>query len=234
MPIHIRAKEGEVAKNVLLPGNPDRAKYIAEKFLKDAKLYTDYRQMFGYTGTYNGVQCSVQATGMGAPSAGIVIEELLQLKAENFIRIGTCGSLQPNIGLSSTILVNAACPLDGCSMDIAFPGFVPTSDIFLNNKIIEMSEKLNIPVKVGNVGTMNLFYDSRTELIDKMEKFGILALEMECAIIFTILKRENKKACALLTVSDLIKENKRADPSVIAKGVDNSVILALEAFVSIS
>src|ERR671917_1633279 len=112
-PVHVRAEPGELAQSVLLPGDPRRAKYIAENFFEDAKLVTEERGMLGYTGAYKGAPVSVQATGMGCPSAAIVTEELVQLGAKNLLRVGTCGSYHPEMKLGDLVVATAAAPQDG-------------------------------------------------------------------------------------------------------------------------
>ncbi len=232
MPIHVRAADGDVARAVLLPGNPDRAEHIAQTFFKDARRYTHYRRMDGYTGTFEGIPVSVQTTGMGCPSASIICEELSQLGARTFVRIGTCGAIQPHIGLGDFIVATAACPCNEVSEALTgVPRFAPAADFGLVRAAVDAAEKRGARVHTGVVGTMDLFYDPRTALYEALRENGVLALEMEASAVLTIASRPGHRGACLLTVSDLIETQTRAEADALQAGVDSMIAVALEAIV---
>ncbi len=232
MPIHVRANKGDFAKYCLLPGNPDRAKYVAEKFFDNPKLVTEYRRMFGYTGTYKGIPVSVQTTGMGCPSAAIITEELIMLGVKNFIRIGTCGAIGKGLKLIDLIIATGSVPIDGTTKSL-FEGdpFAPVASFPIVHAAVHESEKLGIKYHTGLIATSDLFYGPDPEIGEGAEKWakrGVLAFEMEASILFSIAVRAGVNAGCLLTVSDIVSERTRAEDSEIAKGVDNMTKVALE------
>jgi len=231
MPIHIRAEKGDFAKYCLLPGNPDRAEYVAEKFLEKPKLVTEYRRMFGYTGTYKGIPVSIQTTGMGCPSAAIIMEELIMLGVKNFIRIGTCGAIGKGINLIDLIIATGSVPIDGAAKSL-FEGdpFAPVASFPIVHAAVHESEKLGIKYHTGLIATSDLFYgpEESRDRIDRWAKRGVLAFEMEASIIFSIAAKAGANSGCLLTVSDIVSGRIRADDSEIAKGVNNMTRVALE------
>ncbi len=230
MQIHIRGTAGAVADWVLLPGDPERAEQVAWSFLEEVVCYTTYRKLYGFTGVRDGQRISVQATGMGAPSAAIVCEELSRLGAKGFVRIGTCGALSPAVSLGDTIVATAACPFDGVSRGLfAGGGFVPTADFFLVRRAVSYCEELGIPFHCGPVGTMDLFYDPRQELVERLRAFGVLALEMEASAILTVAAQRGLRAACVLAVSDLIAEQKRADEALLQRAIHRMIPVALHA-----
>lgn len=234
MPTHIRASNGDVAPNVLLPGDPDRAQYIAETFFDGPERYTDYRRMEGYTGTYRGLRVSVQATGMGCPSAAIMVEELITLGARNLLRIGTCGTIQPSIELGDLIVVTGACALNGLTTAlVGVEGFAPVANHELVSAAESAARVKAMRRHLGVVATMDLFYDPRLELVENLRKYGVLALEMEASAVLTLGSRPGLRAGCLLTVSDLIASKTRATPQAIRAGVDDMVEVALGALLSL-
>lgn len=231
MPIHVRANKGDFAKYCLLPGNPDRAKYIAEKFFEKPKLVTEYRRMFGYTGTYKNIPVSVQTTGMGCPSAAIITEELIMLGVKNFIRIGTCGAIGKGLKLIDLIIATGSVPIDGTTKSL-FKGdpFAPVASFPIVHQSVHAAEKLGIKYHTGLIATSDLFYgpEESGDGAGKWAKRGVLAFEMEASILFSIAVRAGVNAGCLLTVSDIVSERIRAEDSEIAKGVENMTKVALE------
>ncbi|WP_312098149.1 purine-nucleoside phosphorylase [Niallia sp.] len=205
MSVHIGAKEHEIAETVLLPGDPLRAKYIAENFLEDAKCYNEVRNMFGYTGTYKGKRISVQGTGMGVPSISIYINELISsYNVQNLIRVGTCGAIQKDVKVRDVILAMSA-STDSQMNRLTFGGvdYAPTADFDLLKKAYDTGIEKGLSLKVGNVFTADMFYNDNSEL-EKWAKYQILAIEMESAALYTIAAKFNRKALSVLTVSDHI------------------------------
>lgn len=205
MSIHIAAKENEIAETVLLPGDPLRAKYIAENFLENATCYNEVRNMFGYTGTYKGKRISVQGTGMGVPSIAIYITELMQsYQVQNLIRVGTCGAIQKDVKVRDVILAMSA-STDSQMNRITFGhvDFAPTANFDLLKKAYDAGIKKGLNLKVGNVFTADLFYNDQADH-EKWAQHQILALEMETAALYTLAAKFGRKALSVLTVSDHI------------------------------
>ncbi len=204
---HIEAAQGDFAETVLMPGDPLRAKFIAENFLDNAKCITRVRNMFGYTGTYKGKKVSVMGSGMGVPSISIYATELYKdYGVENIIRIGSCGAVRDDIKVRDIIIGMAASTdsnvnrqrLNGCD-------FAACADFSLLHKVVNTAEKLGTKVRVGNIFTADLFYTPQFEMFATMEKYGILAVEMEAAGLYGVAAEYGKKALTVLTVSDHIK-----------------------------
>lgn len=203
MSIHIGAKKGEIAKTVLMPGDPLRAKFIAETFLKDAKCYNEVRGMYGFTGTYEGVAVSVQGSGMGVPSIGIYAHELIhEYDVQNLIRVGTCGSLQAKCGIRDVILGSAVSTTSAINKN-RFRGmdFAPTADFDLLLTAYETAKEMGKTVHVGNILCADLFYDE-TAAHKMFQEFGALAVEMECTALYTEAAKTDRRALGILTVSD--------------------------------
>jgi purine-nucleoside phosphorylase len=234
MPIHLRAERGDYAPAVLLPGDPLRARHVAEQFLDDARLVNGERGMLGYTGTYEGHPVSVQATGMGTPSASIVIAELIGLGAERLIRIGTCGGLQPFLELGDTVVALSAVPADGTSRH--YTGgepHAPTCHFGLTHGAIHAAKGLGIRPHVGAIASSDTFYDPDPGRHLRWAERGILAVEMEAAALFTIGALRAVKTACILTVSDLVAETQvaRIDDEELTRGVERMTRLALAAAV---
>lgn len=205
MSIHIAAKENEIAETVLLPGDPLRAKYIAETFLENATCYNQVRNMFGYTGTYKGQRVSVQGTGMGVPSISIYITELMQsYHVQNLIRVGTCGAIQKDVKVRDVILAMSA-STDSQMNRIIFGGidFAPTANFELLKTAYDAGVAKGLNLKVGNVFTEDLFYNDNADH-EKWAQYQILALEMESAALYTLAAKFGRRALSVLTVSDHI------------------------------
>jgi purine-nucleoside phosphorylase len=208
MSTHIGAEPGEIAERVLLPGDPLRAKWIAEAYLKDAKCYSTVRNMLGFTGTYRGVPVSVQGTGMGMPSASIYAHELInEYGARWLIRVGTCGSIQESVRLRDVIAASGAAT-DSAMNRVRFDGLVdyaPVADFELLRTAVEAAERRGVPMRVGPIMAADTFYTDRPDLYDRLADYGVLAVEMETAALYTIAARLRAQALTILTVSDHIK-----------------------------
>ena len=208
MSTHIGAKPGEIAPRVLLPGDPLRAKWIAETYLEDAKCYSNVRGMLGFTGTYEGVSVSVQGSGMGMPSASIYYHELLaEYGATSLIRVGSCGALTEDLQLRDVVAASAS-STDSAMNRVRFDGLVdyaPVASFELLRTAVDVAAALGVPVHVGQVFAADAFYTDRPDLFDRLAAYGVLAVEMESAALYTLAARFKARALTLLTVSDHIK-----------------------------
>lgn len=204
MSTHIEAKPEEIAESVLLPGDPMRAKWIAETFLDNAKCYNEVRGMFGYTGTFQGKRISVQGTGMGIPSALIYCHELINdYGVKNLIRVGSAGSYQKDINVRDIVIAMAASSNSGIN-NTRFVNcdYSPTADFDLFMKAAQYAKQNNISIKAGNVLSSDQFYEDDFNNYKKWGDFGVLCVEMEAAGLYTIAAKFNVKALAILTISD--------------------------------
>jgi DeoD family purine-nucleoside phosphorylase len=230
VPIHLRAEPGDYAEAVLLPGDPLRAKYIAETFMDDPRQVNGERGMLGYTGTFEGRPVSVQSTGMGCPTAGIVVEELAQLGAKRLLRIGTCGGLQPDLALGDLIIAMSAVPQDATATHyVGGEAHAPTAAWELVHGAAHAAKELGKSVRVGPIVSSDVFYDPDSGRAERWSKRGILAVEMEAAVIFTVGALRGLQAGCLLTVSDIIVEGEftRISDEDLRKAVDEMTELAL-------
>jgi len=230
MSIHIEAKEGDIASTVLLPGDPLRAKYIAENFLTDAICYNEVRGMYGYTGTYKGKRISVQGTGMGIPSISIYLNELItNYKAKNLIRIGSCGSMQADIKIRDVILAMSA-STDSHINKIRFNGmdYASTANFGLLKKAYDIALVKDISVKVGSVLTTDTFYHDDPNSWKHWANYGVLAVEMETAVLYTLAAKFKVNALSILTVSDSLVTKEETTSEERQKTFNQMVELALE------
>jgi len=202
---HIEAKEGEIAKTVLMPGDPLRAKFIAENFLENPVEFNGVRNMLGFTGTYNGVKVSVMGSGMGAASIGIYSYELFKFYGvENIIRVGTAGGLGGGVELKDVVIGMGASTDSNYLYQYEFAGhYAPIASYELLATAVESAKELGTKIKVGNIMTSDVFYNDHSEAYDSWVKMGILAVEMEAAALYANAVRLGKKALAILTVSDM-------------------------------
>ena len=201
---HIAAKEGDFAKTVLMPGDPLRAKFIAETFLTDAVLVNNVRGVNGYTGYYNGKRVSVMASGMGIPSMGIYSYELFNFyDIDNIIRIGTAGSIHPDLKIRNVVLAMGACTDSNYGAQYELPGtFAPIASFELLRKAVKVIEEMgNIGYKVGNVVSSDVVYSDR-QTTAAWQKMGELAIEMESAALYMNAARAGKNALTICTISD--------------------------------
>jgi DeoD family purine-nucleoside phosphorylase len=229
MPIHVRAEPGDYAEACLLPGDPLRAKYIAENFLENAEQKNSERGMLGYTGTFRGRPVSVQATGMGCPSAAIVIEELVQLGVKRLLRIGTCGGLQPDLQLGDLIVAISAIAADSTARHLVREPHAPTADWELVHGAVHAAKELGKPVRVGPIVSSDLFYNPDHDQNRRWSERGVLAVEMEAAVLFTLGALRQVQAGCLLTVSDVVVEGEfvRISDEEMRAAVDQMTELAL-------
>lgn len=202
---HIEVKDpGIIAQTVLLPGDPLRAKFIAENFLQDVVQFNTVRNMFGFTGTYKGKKISVMGSGMGMPSIGIYSYELIHFYGvKNLIRVGSCGAIQPNLNLYDIVIGMSASTNSNYLHQYDLPGtLAPTASFTLLNKAVKLLEEKGYPYHVGNILSSDVFYDDDNESWKKWAKMGTLAIEMEAAALYANASRASVNALTILTVSD--------------------------------
>jgi DeoD family purine-nucleoside phosphorylase len=230
VPIHVRAEPGEYAEACLLPGDPLRAKYIAETYLDNPVQRNSERGMLGYTGEWEGKPVSVQATGMGCPSAAIVVEELIQLGVKKLIRVGTCGGLQPDLQLGDLIVALTAVPADATAQHyVGNEPHCPTADWELVHGAVHHAKELGQAMRVGPIVSSDVFYNPDGGQYERWSDRGVLAVEMEAAILFTIGALKKVQAGCLLTVSDVVVEGefKRISDEDLRAAVDRMTRVGL-------
>ncbi len=201
---HNEAKTGDIAKTVLMPGDPLRAKFIAENYLKDVSCFNTVRNMYGYTGTFKGKKVTVMGSGMGMPSIGIYSYELYHFyDVDNIIRIGSAGGIAENVKLRDIVIGMGASTNSNYAAQFKLPGtYAPIADFGLLRKAVEAAEKMNIKTVVGNILSSDTFYDDNRDANSLWRKMNILAVEMEAAALYMNAARAGKKALCILTVSD--------------------------------
>ncbi|TKB49264.1 purine-nucleoside phosphorylase [Ferrimonas sediminicola] len=204
---HINAPAGAFAETVLFPGDPLRAKYIAETFLEDVEQVTDVRNMLGFTGTYKGKKVSVMGSGMGIPSCSIYAKELItEYGVKNIIRVGSCGAVSTDVKVRDVIIGMGACTDSGVNRT-RFKGydFAAIADYGLLSNVVKSAEASNIAVKIGNIYSADLFYTPDPEMFDIMEKMNVLGVEMEAAGLYGVAAEYGANALCVVTVSDHIR-----------------------------
>jgi purine-nucleoside phosphorylase len=235
MSVHIGAQPGEIAERVLLPGDPMRAKWIAETFLTGAKCYTEVRGMLGFTGTWQGVRVSVQGSGMGMPSAAIYTHELInEYGAQSLIRIGSCGALAMDLNLGDVIAAIGSAT-DSNMNRTRFDGLVdyaPVADFGLLRTAVDVAERRGVAMRVGPILAADAFYTDRPDLYDSLAQYGVLAVEMESAAIYTIAARYGAKALTILTVSDHIKRGEKMEAAQREQGFSDMVQIGLDTAIA--
>ncbi|PQV56719.1 purine-nucleoside phosphorylase [Defluviimonas denitrificans] len=204
MSIHIGAKPGEIAETVLMPGDPYRAKWAAETFLKDVVCINQVRGMLGFTGTWNGQRVTIQGSGMGMPSLSIYANELIRdYGAKSLIRIGSAGAMQHHVKVRDIVIAMTAStistPSRGFFKELSF---APCADFGLLEKAVAAARAKGTPTHVGGIYSADVFYDERPDLNEMMTRHGVLAVEMEAAELYTVAARHGIRALAVLTVSD--------------------------------
>jgi DeoD family purine-nucleoside phosphorylase len=235
MPIHVRAEQGEYAEAVLLPGDPLRAKYIAETFLEDVQQRNAERGLLGYTGTYKGRPVSVQGTGMGCPGATIVFEELVQLGCKKLIRVGTCGGLQPSHNLGDIIVALSAVPADSTAMHlVANEPHCPTASWSIVHEAVHVAKHSGQALHIGPIVSSDLFYNPNEGQYERWSARGVLAVEMEAAALFTVGALRGVESGCFLTVSDIVVDGvfTRISDEDMRAAVDRMTTLALEVAVA--
>jgi purine-nucleoside phosphorylase len=230
MSIHIGAKSGDIASAVLLPGDPLRAKYIAENFLENAVCYNEVRGMYGFTGLYKGQKVSVQGTGMGVPSISIYVNELIsEYQVTDLIRVGTCGGIQPNLHIPDVILAMSA-STDSQVNRLRFGGadYAPTANFGLLKRAYDVASEKKIAVNVGSVFTSDSFYHDDADYWKFWSKHGVLAIEMETAALYTLAAKFGVRALSILTVSDDLCTDQRATSEERQSAFTHMMEIALE------
>ncbi|WP_426983729.1 purine-nucleoside phosphorylase [Brevibacillus borstelensis] len=231
MSVHIGAKPNDIAETILLPGDPLRAKYIAENFLEDAVCYNTVRNMLGFTGTYKGQRVSVQGTGMGVPSISIYIHELMEsYGVQNLIRVGTCGAIQEDIKVRDVIIAMSS-STDSQVNRLRFNqvDFAPTADFDLLHKAYQAAVGRDLSVKVGSVFTSDTFYQESLDLYKKLGSYQVLAVEMETTALYTLAAQFKRKALSILTVSDHILTGEATSADERQTTFNTMIEVALEA-----
>ena len=226
---HNAAKPGDFAKTVLMPGDPLRAKFIAETYLTDPKLVTSIRNVYGYTGTYEGKRVSVMASGMGIPSIGIYSYELFNFYGvESIIRVGSAGAYHPDLKLFDIVIGMGACTNSNYAAQFNLPGtFAPIADFGLLRKAVDACEAVGARYMVGNLMSSDTFYDDDPEAWKNWRKMGVLAAEMEAAALYMNAARCGKKALAIDTISDIIGTKEEATAEQRQTAFDQMIRVAL-------
>lgn len=237
MPIHLRAEAGDYAPNVLCPGDPRRSAYIAETFFDPGyRTVNEERGMLGFTGTFDGKPISVQTTGMGCPSAGIVFEELAMLGAKRLVRVGTCGGLKDGMQMGDTVIGIAATSEDTTPLRYAqIDSYAPTATFELAETAARLSREQGATVHVGAILTSGVFYDPDPGTFARWKRTGHIGVEMEAAMMYTVAAIRGMESLAMMTVSDILEESgdtSRISDEDLKRGVDAMMRLACEVAVS--
>lgn len=227
---HITAKYGEIAKKVLMPGDPLRAKFIAEKYLQDIVCFNTVRNMFGYTGTYKGEKVSIMGSGMGMPSIGIYSYELYKFyDVDSIIRIGSAGSLRDDVHVMDIVIGMGACTNSNYVSQYKLNGtFAPIANYELLNKAVEVTKLQGKKAVVGNILSSDTFYSNDTTANDSWKKMGVIAVEMEAAALYMNAALLNKKALCMLTISDHIYLDENLSAEERQLGFSNMIEIALD------
>ncbi|MFV0515170.1 MAG: purine-nucleoside phosphorylase [Jhaorihella sp.] len=231
MTIHIGAEPGDIAETVLLPGDPYRAKWVAETFLTDPRQVNDVRGMLGYTGTWKGNRVSIQGSGMGMPSLSIYVNELIRdFGAKTLVRIGSCGGMQAHVRLRDVILAMTATSVSTPSDTILRElNFAPCADWTLLRAAVAAAEGRGVGTHVGGIYSSDVFYDERPDLNEQMVRHGILGVEMEAAELYTLAARHGCRALAVLTVSDHLLDGTALSSEDRERSLADMVEIALDA-----
>ena len=232
MSLHIEAKPGEIADRILLPGDPLRAKYIAENFFEDAKQYTGIRNILGFTGTYKGKRVSVQGTGMGIPSISIYAHELIHdYNVKKLVRVGTCGAMHKSVKLRDVVIAQATSTDSSIIRNIfGNINYAPIADYELLAAAVESAKNNSMPVKVGNVISVDRFYDDDIDN-SKLTRYGIIAVEMEAAALYTLAAEAGVQALALFTASDHLVTGERCTTEERQTSFTDMMKVALDAII---
>ncbi|MGN6578157.1 MAG: purine-nucleoside phosphorylase [Nocardioides sp.] len=233
MSTHIAAEKSQIAPHVLMPGDPMRAKWIAENFLDDAECYSEVRGMLGFTGTYRGERVSVQGSGMGLPSLSIYVNELLQeYGVRSIVRVGSCGALTEDLALRDLVIASGACT-DSSMNRIRFEGldYAPVADFGLLRAAYDAAVARDLPgaTRVGLLMSSDSFYHPRPELTSRMVDYGVLAVEMEASALYTLAAQHKAKALAICTVSDHVVTGEQTSWEERQNTFSDMVEIALDA-----
>ncbi|MDH3498574.1 MAG: purine-nucleoside phosphorylase [Acidimicrobiia bacterium] len=231
---HINAEPGDLAEAILLPGDPLRAKFIAETFLDKPREVTDVRNMLGFTGSWNGIPVSVMGTGMGIPSASIYITELIRFYGvERLIRVGSCGGISSDVAMRDVILAVGACTDSAVNRTRYFGwDFAATADFGLLRAAADAAQSRDLTVHIGNVHSSDVFYNSTPDVVDKWDSMGVLAVEMEAAGLYGIAAAERARALAILTVSDHLRTEEETTSEERERTFSDMIGIALTALAS--
>lgn len=234
MSTHIGAKPGEIAETVLLPGDPYRARWAAERYLDNPQLINEVRGMLGFTGTWRGHPVTIHGTGMGMPSMSIYANELIRdYGAQTLIRVGSAGALQPDINVRDLVLAQAASTHGSPSQSLfGSLSFAPVADFGLLSRAAALAGGKDTPLHIGAVHTSDTFYDERQDLSDQLQRHGTLCIEMETAELYTLAARHKRRALAILTISDHILTGASLPSDQSERSFGAMVELALETALS--
>ena len=232
---HINAKLGDIAKTVLMPGDPLRAKFIADTYLENVVMYNSVRNMFGFTGEYKGVKISIQSSGMGVPSMGIYSYELYNgYDVDNIIMIGTAGSIQDDLKLKDIVVAMGACTNSNYASQFNMPGdFSAIASYKLISEVINIADKKDVNYKVGNVLCSDIFYSDDSSSMDKWRNMGVLAVEMESTSLYLNAIKANKNALCMLTISDEIYTGKATTSEERQLSFTNMMEIALDTSIKL-
>ena len=234
--IHLRAEEGDYASLVLLPGDPNRARRISERFDPgSARQVNEHRGLLGFTGTWQGAPVSVQTSGMGTPSLSIVVEELLRLGATRLIRVGTCGGIAPGLRTGDLVIATAACPVDGATATYLHgEPYAPAADFELTRALVDAAATAGVEARTGLVASVDVFYNTDDDYARRWRERGVLAFEMEASALFYLAARGGVQAACALTVSDVLSEEVTTEESYLPleeldRAIDRMIDVALAA-----
>lgn len=235
MSTHIGASAGEIAETVLMPGDPLRAKWIAETFLEDPRCYSEVRGMFGFTGTWQGQRVSVQGSGMGQPSLAIYVNELFtEYDVQQVVRVGSCGGLTESVGIRDVVIASGACT-DSSMNSLRFHGldYAPVADFDLLRAAVDAARaREDVTTHVGLIFSGDSFYSPRPELLEPMVAHGVLAIEMEASALYTLAAAHHRRALAICTVSDQIVTGEQTSANERETSFGAMVEIALAAVTS--
>lgn len=232
--LHLHARPDDVAEVVLLPGDPNRARRIAEEFLEAPVRYNDHRQLLGYTGHYQGLRVSVQATGMGCPSLAIVTEELVRLGARTLVRVGTAGIVSDGVAPGDLIVASAAVPNDGTTRQyLRGEAYAPVADFAVTRALADAGVARGTPPHVGLIQTEDAFYATAPDDVPRLRARGVLAIEMEASALFLIAHLRGVRAGCALVASNRIGDSAFVAPQLLADGVARMTRMTLDAMVNL-
>ncbi len=227
---HLHAEASQIAPLVLLPGDPNRATLIAETFFENPERYNDNRQLLGYTGHYQGMRFSVQTTGMGCPSLAIVVEELVNLEAKILIRVGTAGIISRRVKPGELVVAQAAVPMEGTTrMYLSGMPYAPTASFAVTRALADAAQAAGAACHVGLIQTEDAFYATRPEDVSRLERVGVLAVEMESSALFLLAKLRGVEAGTLLVASNYIGDPQVVAAEVMDRAIHTMIGVALEA-----
>lgn len=232
--LHVQAEPSDIAPTVLLPGDPNRATFIAETFFDNPVCYNSYRQLLGYTGTYKGMPVSVQTTGMGCPSVAIVVEELIRLGAKTLVRVGTSGIISRAVMPGELIVATSSVPQDGTTrMYLKGAPYAPTASFELTRALADSAGKRAGKVHVGLIQTEDAFYATDPGDVALLESRGVLAVEMEASALFTLGKLRGVDTACALVASNYIGDPEFVDPEVLKRSVSTMTEVTLEGLLTL-